>query len=74
VPDPFPVFVYFSDAVKRDLVSIPIWIRDGKGKMLTRLEIHSRQWHPDDLILDPVIVADGKIAFAEFHIPADSVE
>jgi hypothetical protein len=74
VPDPFPVFVYFSDTVKRDLVSIAIRIRDDKGKMLARLEIHSRQWHPDDLILDPVIVTDGKIAFAEFRIPADSIE
>jgi hypothetical protein len=74
MPDPFSVFVYFSDAVKRNLVSIPIRICDGKGKMLTRLEIHSRQWHQDDLILDPVIVADGKIAFAEFRIPADSIE
>jgi len=30
--------------------------------------------HPDDFVLDPVVIADDELAAAEFRVPADAME
>ncbi len=73
-PDQSPVFIDFSNAVKRNRTRLALLVFDLERGRLVFAEVYAPKRDPKSLLLDMVLITNLKVAVSESLVPLDPIQ
>jgi hypothetical protein len=74
MPDQLPIPEDLLHPVQWNTVQLTLTVMEAESKMIIRLEENRAQWHTNNAVLKPVIVANLDIGLSELLVPANAAE